>query len=105
MVWPEMSRRFNLTPDANHDIDEAVAWYDGQKPDLGGRFVRALRRRFDDILRNPEFFRPVGRRSIRKARLLHWPHSIFFRILPDEVRIISVWHGARDPRELNHRLR
>ena len=72
---------------------------------LGGRFVRALRRRFDDILRNPEFFRPVGRRSIRKARLLHWPHSIFFRILPDEVRIISVWHGSRDPRELNHRLR
>ena len=100
-----MSRRFIITPNANHDIDAAVAWYGEQEAELGGRFVRALRQRFDDIICNPDFFRPVGRRNIRKARLLHWPHSIYFRLVSDEIRIISVWHGARDPKELNYRLR
>lgn len=100
-----MSRRFNLTPNADRDLDEAVAWYDGQVPELGRRFLRAHRRRFEDILRNPEFFRPFGRRGIRKARVLHWPHSIYFRVLLDELRIVAGWHGARDPKELNYRLR
>ena len=100
-----MSRRFHITPNADQDIDEAAAWYEAQELGLGSRFVRALRHRFDEILRDPEFLRASGRRGIRKARLLHWPHSIYFRLLPDELRIVSVWHGARDPKELNYHLR
>lgn len=100
-----MSRRFNITPDANRDIEEAVHWYDEQEAGLGGRFLRTLRRRFNELLHDPEFFRPIGRRGIRKARVHRWPHSIYFRLLPDELRDISVWHGARSPKELNYRLR
>jgi plasmid stabilization system protein ParE len=100
-----MSLRFNLTPHADQDIEEAVAWYDEQVPALGSQFLRALRSRFQEILWQPELFRPFGRRGLRKARILHWPYSVFFRVVQDELRIVAVWHGARDPKELNYRLR
>ena len=76
-----MSRRFNITPNADRDIEEAVHWYEAQEAGLGRLFLRELRARFEDLLRNPELFRPVGRREIRKARIWHWPHSIYFRLL------------------------
>ncbi len=100
-----MSHRLIITPLANHDIDEACQWYGEHDPDLGLRFVREVRRRFESILRHPELALPVGRKGIRKVRLLKWPHSIYYRLHHDQIHVLAIWHGARDPKQLNYRLR
>jgi plasmid stabilization system protein ParE len=101
-----MSLQLIITPDANRDIEEARDWYDKKQQGVGLRFVLALRLRFDDILRFPLLPRPFGRKAIRRARVPHWPYSIYYRIVNEtEIRVVAVVHGARDPQYLNYRLR
>lgn len=48
------------------------------------------------IAENPQFFTPHmhGR---RKAPLMRFPFGIFYRVLPDHVRILAVCHDKRHP--------
>jgi plasmid stabilization system protein ParE len=43
----------------------------------------------------------VGRRTdadmIRRINLQPYPFVLFYEVLPDEVRVMAVMHGARDP--------
>ena len=101
-----MSLQLIITPDANHDIEEACTWYDEQQAGVGLRLVLAVRLRYEDILRSPLLPRPFGRKAVRKVRVPHWPYFIYYRIINDaELRIVAVIHGARDPKYLNYRLR
>lgn len=101
-----MSLQLIITPDADHDLEEACNWYDSQQSGVGLRLVLAVRLRLDDIMRSPFLPRPFGRKAIRKVRVPHWPYSIYYRIINDAViRIVAIVHGARDPKYLNYRLR
>jgi plasmid stabilization system protein ParE len=39
--------------------------------------------------------------------VLGWPYAIFFAVneAHHEVKVIAVWHGARNPAELRRRLK
>ena len=101
-----MSLQLIITPDADHDLEEASAWYDKQQVGVGLRLVLAVRLRYEDILRSPLSPRPFGRKAVRKVRVQHWPYFIYYRIINDvQLRIVAVVHGARDPKYLNYRLR
>ena len=101
-----MSLQLIITPDADHDIEEAGDWYDEQQAGVGLRFVLAVRLRFDAMLRSPLLPRPFGRKAVRKTRVPHWPYFIYYRIVNDaELRVVAVVHGARDQKYLNYRLR
>jgi len=44
----------------------------------------------------------------RKAKMPEpWPYSIYFTVNAGhrEVKILAVWHGARNPAELRRRLK
>jgi plasmid stabilization system protein ParE len=46
-----MKRRVSIRPDAQRDIKEAIAWYEGRERDLGIRFkdeIRTTLRRISD---------------------------------------------------------
>jgi plasmid stabilization system protein ParE len=101
-----MSLRLVFTADANRDIEEAFTWYEQRQVGVGPRFILAFRLRVDQILRSPLIPRPFGRKAFRKSRVPHWPYSIYYRVINDEeLRIVAVVHGARDPQYLNYRLR
>ncbi len=34
---------------------------------------------------------------IRRINLQPYPFGLFYEVLPDEVRVMAVMHGARDP--------
>ena len=92
---------------AKREWNEAVDWYEGQKPGLGLRFDNALQIFLQSLARNPGRFPPATRQT-RKAKLPPpWPYSVYFAINTDhhEVKILSVWHGSRNPDELRRRLK
>jgi hypothetical protein len=35
--------------------------------------------------------------DIREGLLNRFPYAVYFRELPDRIRILAVWHTARDP--------
>jgi plasmid stabilization system protein ParE len=97
--------RVVIEKEAEREFSEAVDFYDGREPGLGQRFARDVQDGFRKVCDDPERFPRAGRRA-RKAKILHWPYSVYFAIKPQaaEIVIVAVWHGSRDPGQLRRRL-
>jgi plasmid stabilization system protein ParE len=101
-----MSFRLLHEAEARVEFQEAVATYEAQCPGRGVRFTLDVDRVMSAISVQPLRFSEASRNS-RKARVVGWPYTIYFAVneAEREVRVIAVWHGARNPAVLRRRLR
>ena len=91
-----MTPRFVLEPEAEADLDAALAWYDEHAPNVTAKFLDAVEGAFVEIEHAPLQFH-LERADVRKALVRHFPYVVFFVILPDVVSGIAVFHTSRDP--------
>lgn len=92
---------------AKREWNEAVDWYEAREAGVGWRFDDELQVFLQTLAHNPERF-PMAARMSRKAKMTEpWPYSIYFTINAEhrEVKIIAIWHGARNPAELQRRMK
>ena len=85
-----------LSPAAGREFVEAAAWYE-QQARRGDVFIGCVQEVLDLIGRQPELHAVIYR-ALRRARVQRFPYSVFYRVLPDRVEVIAVFHGRRDPR-------
>ena len=96
-----MTPRFVLEPEAEADLDSAVAWYEHASR-ITAEFLDAVEGTFVAIEHAPLQFH-LERADVRKALVSHFPYVVFFVILPDVVSGIAVFHTSRDPAILHRR--
>ena len=90
-------------PPAIADEFEAACWYDEQQPGLGHRFVDAVDSAVQSLSCNALIHR-VRYADVRRVAVPGFPkYGVFYYLKAEEVRIISIFHGARDSRELHER--
>ena len=101
-----MSFRVIYDTEATYEFRESVVWYEAQTAGLGIRFILEVDAVITAIVSEPLRFSKAGKRA-RKARVLGWPYSIYFVIneTHSEIKVIAVWHGARNPEKLRQRLK
>ena len=101
-----MSFRVLHDSEATFEFREAVDWYEGQVEGLGVRFILKVDAVMVAISSEPFRFSKAGRKS-RRARVHGWPYSIYFVVneAHAEIKVIAIWHGARNPAELRQRLK
>jgi toxin ParE1/3/4 len=102
-----MTFRVIAEADAARDWNEAVDWYEEHEPGVGLRLDDAIRAFLQTLSHQPERFL-LATRLTRKAKMLGpWPYSVYFAINPEfrEVKVLAIWHGARNPAELLRRLK
>jgi plasmid stabilization system protein ParE len=101
-----MSFRVIHDSEATCEFREAVAWYEGQSEGLGVQFTLEVDTVISAISSQPLRFSKAGRKG-RKARVHGWPYSIYFVVneAHAEIKVIAIWHGARNPAELRRRLK
>ncbi len=88
---------------AQEELGEAATWYERQRPGLGQRFRDHVGEVLDRVSRTPEIHgRVYG--DVRCAKVPRFPYGIYYRIEPNRVVVISVFHGKRDPREWQSRV-
>ena len=91
-----MTRRFTIQPEASLEANEAFNWYEDQQPGLGAEFYRELIRCFEFIIENPLLSR-ITYRGLRKRKLDRFPYLIIHKVTDDEISVVSIFHGSRNP--------
>jgi plasmid stabilization system protein ParE len=102
-----MTFRVIAEAQAGREWNDAVDWYETRQPGIGLRFDDALRTFLQTLSQNPERFR-LCTKLTHKARVPKpWPYSVYFTVSTEhgEVKVLAVWHDARNPSELERRLK
>jgi len=87
---------------AEDDLREARSWYEERSPGRGDELVRAVDQVLVDVAEHPLRF-PTLHRDIRRAFVRPFLYGVFFRDLPDRVRVIAIVHLRRHPRTWRRR--
>ncbi|HBG92171.1 MAG: plasmid stabilization protein [Nitrospirae bacterium GWF2_44_13] len=88
---------------AQHEVDDAVAWYDSQSRDLGTRFLDDLDRTIRRIITFPLSCAEIEP-DIRRCLLTRFPYGVIYGIDSDAIVVIAVAHLHREPQYWIDRL-
>jgi plasmid stabilization system protein ParE len=91
-----MTVSINFRPEAVEEIDATFQWYEEQRGGLGEEFFSAFLSQLDRIRDNPEGW-TVLYRKIRACPMRRFPYVIYYRFLSDQINVIAVQHGHRNP--------
>lgn len=89
--------RLEITSAAQADFDDAIDWYLEQEPSLPGRFLTAVEDGLAKLQQNPGGYQVVSGTNVRHVPLSKFPYVIHYRVLPDRIQILSIFHTSRDP--------
>lgn len=92
-----MSLPLIITPEAEADLAEAKAWYNRQREGLGEEFVLCVEEALERIRRSPKGASEVFP-GVRRVVVRRFPYGVFYRVDPDQMAVIAVYHSHRDPR-------
>ena len=94
-----MKSEFLILPQAEADISEAYLWYEARSAGLGSEFLRAVDACLAAVGRKPLGY-PVVHKEVRRALLRKFPFAIFYVIEEERMVILALFHGRRDPKEI-----
>jgi mRNA-degrading endonuclease RelE of RelBE toxin-antitoxin system len=96
-----------LRPEAQEDIIQAAAWYEGQGDGLGTEFREAVFEVLDELTVNPFLnCRQHARRHIRWRYHKRFPYRVLYEIIEEEKTVVvaAVIHAARHDRHWQRRV-
>jgi plasmid stabilization system protein ParE len=74
----------------------ACDYLEARRAGLSRRLVGEVRRIINRISTNPELHGKVLR-DVRRAAVRRFPYSVFYRVMPDKIEVLAVFHDSRDP--------
>lgn len=86
-----------VTPRAERDLALAHDWYESQAPGLGKRLIDQVHESLSAIADHPLRY-PEVTRGVRRILLKTYPYKIIYRLTGEQIRVLAVYHTARDPR-------
>lgn len=99
-----MAAELIFAPEAQQDIAEAYAWYEGRRPGLGEEFLSCVEACAEAIRRAPDMH-PVVHESYHRVLVRRFPYSVFYEHTEGAVTVYGVFHTSRDPKKWRQRLR
>jgi len=82
---------------AQHEIDDAVAWYSERQEELGRDFLDELDRAIRRIMSFPLASTEIDQ-GIRRCLLARFPYGVIYGIDDESIVVIAVAHLHRRPR-------
>jgi plasmid stabilization system protein ParE len=83
-------------PDAESEMIAAAAYYEGQQPGLGRRFLASVQDAVNRINLNPHLY-PIVELDVCRCLTKTFPFGVLFRKQPGRIVIMAVMHLRRDP--------
>jgi hypothetical protein len=82
--------------EAEAELADAVAHYDGLLPGLGAEFALEVRGGLSRIKQYPKAWQLLGHR-VRRYRLSRFPYGLVYASLGSEIVVLAVMHLHRKP--------
>jgi len=104
---PEPSSvRVVLHPKARAELNSAARYYrQTAGRDVADRFLAELWRCASWLLRYPEAATSVGEEGVRRKLLQDgFPYSLYYVVLPGQIRIVQIANQSQDQKDLSDRL-
>lgn len=86
-----------LRPEAAADVEDAWAWYEGQREGLGDEFIETVQAGLDAIRSHP-LSSPAIHRDTRRHLLKRFPYGPFYKLVEGQVIVVACFHAKRSPR-------
>ncbi len=83
-------------PEAEAELTGAAQFYEHRVPTLGAQFLDAVDRAVGVITEDPDRWRIVEA-DVRHYLMPRFPYAIYYRVLPDHIRILAFKHHSRHP--------
>ena len=90
-------------PDAERELAESAQYYEERMPQLGLRFLNAVDDAVRSLAKSPRQWRVIES-DVRVCVIPQFPFAIYFRSLPDMIRILAVKHHSRNSDAWKSRL-
>ncbi len=90
-------------PDAEAELIEAAQFYERRVPTLGAQFLDAADRAIGVIQEAPERW-SIVEADVRHYLMPRFRYAIYYRVLPDHLRILAFKHHSRHPDYWRYRL-
>lgn len=88
---------------ARTDLIEAVDYYNDRKEGLGFEFSVEIRATIERIIRYPEAWPLISKRT-RRCRSKRFPYGVIYQIRGETLLIIAVVHLRREPQSWRTRI-
>ena len=81
---------------ALNELNDAIAYYELQVKNLGGRFKNEIKNAIKRIIEYPKTW-SIEKGDVRKYLLHKFPYKILYSIESDHIYIIAIAHQHRKP--------
>jgi toxin ParE1/3/4 len=99
-----MSFELLLSDEAAFDIEENFFWYEMQRDGLGKDFELCIEVGLNRISRNPKNFQNKYK-SVRVHFIERFPFGIHYIFERRIIKVVGVFHTARNPKSWSERLK
>jgi len=89
---------------AQHELDEAVSYYNGQVAGLGNAFLLEAVAAIERIRQFPDAWHPLDQ-NVRRCRLRRFPYGLIYHADETGVLVVAVAHTHRRPDYWRDRLK
>lgn len=94
-----MAYRIIVKEEAIADTLEAYLYYEDKSPGLGGKFIKALQDRYDQLSSNPQHYSFTDSRKIlRDVKLKGFPYLIIYDIASEYVTVYVIHNSYKKPK-------
>ncbi len=90
-------------PEAEAELIEAARFYEQRLPSLGTQFLDTVESAIRIIQNAPKQCRVIEA-DVRLYLMPRFPFAIYYRVLPDQLRILAIKHHSRHSDSWRFRL-
>lgn len=100
-----MTARVRVTARASRDFDRILSYLHDQSPSAAARFSSRFFEILDGLADFPLTSRGTDHQRIRYVNTQPFPYLLFLRQREEDVEVVAIRHGARNPKSMPARPR
>lgn len=99
-----MNFNYQLSDEAELDVEEGYLWYEEKQEGLGEQFLESLDAAKAAILSNPKTYRIRYKRRVRGFVVQNFPYLILYIVSGKKIDVISVFNTNQHPLKWKKRV-